>query len=75
MYPEIIKGLFKEEVRVSMVYANNFGFIAKYHYYSEAVLIRMLTGLKKYLKYFEWLFIHLYMSISMSSFSNTASYW
>jgi hypothetical protein len=31
-YPEIIKGLFKEEVKTTMVYANNMGFIAKYHY-------------------------------------------
>lgn len=40
-----------------MVYANNFGFVAKYQYQSEAVLIRMLSGIKKYLKYFEWSFI------------------
>jgi hypothetical protein len=40
-------------VRVSMVYSNNFGFIAKYNYQSEAVLIRMLTGIKKYWHYFE----------------------
>lgn len=52
-YPEIIKGLFKEDIKVSMIYANNFGFIAKYQYQSEAVLIRMLTGIKKYMKYFE----------------------
>lgn len=53
-YPEIIKGLFKEEVRVSMVYANSLGFIAKYNFQSEAVLIRMLTGLKKYYHYLDW---------------------
>ena len=52
-HPEIIKGLFKEHVRVSMIYANSFGFIAKYNYQSEAVFIRMLTGLKKYSRYFE----------------------
>jgi hypothetical protein len=33
-YPEIIKGLFKEEVRVTMVYGNFLGFIAKYNYKS-----------------------------------------
>jgi hypothetical protein len=51
--PEIIKGLFKEEVRVTFIFADAFAYVATYHYRSEAVLIRMLTGTKKYMRYFE----------------------
>ena len=51
--PDVIKGLLKDEVRVTFIFANKLGFIAKYKYASEAVLIRMLTGMKKYLKYLD----------------------
>lgn len=51
--PDIIKGLFKEEVRVTFIFSDRLAFIATYRYRSEAVFIRMLTGIKKYLKYFD----------------------
>lgn len=52
-FPDIIKGLFKGELKVTLVVSNLVAFIAVYRYRNEAVLIRMLTGLKKYLRYFE----------------------
>ena len=36
-----------------MVYGSTIALVAKYRFKSEAVLIRILTGIKKYHRYFE----------------------
>jgi hypothetical protein len=51
--PEIIKGLIKSEVRFTFIYESKFGIAANFNYESEAILIRLLSGLKKYSSLFE----------------------
>ena len=52
-HPDILKGLFKEDLRVTMIIASKFAFTARYKYRNESALIRMLTGFKKYMRYFD----------------------
>ena len=52
-HPDVIKGLFKDEVKVTVIISDSLACTATYKYRSEAVLIRMLTGLKKYMRYFD----------------------
>jgi hypothetical protein len=51
--PEVIKGLFKGEVRFTFVYESKLGVASNFHYESESILIRLLSGLKKYVQLFE----------------------
>lgn len=51
--PEVIKGLFKEQLRVTLLYADNIAMVADCIYQNEAVLMRLLTAGKKYAKYFD----------------------
>ena len=52
-HPDIIKGLFKGDLKVTFIVADYAAFVATYKYHSEGALIRMLTGLKKYMRYFD----------------------
>jgi hypothetical protein len=51
--PEVIKGLFKGEVRFTFVFESKLGVAANFNYESESILIRLLSGLKKYAELFD----------------------
>lgn len=45
--------MFKSDVRFTFIYESRYGIVANFNYQSEAVLVRLLTGLKRYSELFE----------------------
>ena len=51
--PERTKGLFKDQVDITFVYGDKLGWRAECNYDSEPVMIRLLTGAKRYMEIFD----------------------